>query len=323
MFTYNTIRKGDAHDFFGKPCQDFVFTNSVNDVVCTALADGVSSCRCGGEIAEALTKTISHIFASNFSAYCKKSDEQLREEVVSCIRAEQRELAEKYAKKGEAITIADMGCTLALVAYNKRTRQYIALNLGDGVILARRTGWENAEMLMQPVRVNMNGRELPVVTVYEGSMISAYINIRRGAGYDAFMLSSDGLQDVFYGLDGAVSESVGALMYHLVDDPHGVRSFLPAALDKLSREDEVSLDDDISIGMLVHCPPQPSTFIDRNKPSISGKFKRKAYQYSVYGEEIYSHRCKKLACKKAGISMKDKHEWHNLQSHLRAVGYDE
>ena len=319
MFQYNVIQKGIMHDFYGMPCQDALETFSYQDVICTALSDGVSACRLGGEVAKMLSSRAAIQFAQFFADYCQMTDDELRAEVVALIRDVQRRLAIDYAEKGEAVSLADMGATLALVVYNKRTEEYIALNLGDGAVLARREGCEAAETLLPPVKINMGGALLPVVTVYDAALIHRHISIHHGKGvHDAFLLSSDGMDGVlFSGETGEVSPSVGYLMRNLVEDPQGVRDFLPGEIARLQ------LNDDASVAMLVHSSPVPETFIDRSKASIPGKEKRRARQCAVYGEERCKGKDRKFAGRKAGISLKDKHEWHNLQARLKRVGFDD
>ena len=319
MFRFQMTHRGEAHAFNGLACQDAVATHRHNDVVCCTLADGVSACRYGGEAARELADMMAILFATNFDVYLSRDDDALRDEVAEMIRSEQARLAYRLARGGEYVLAADMGCTLALAAYNKRTGQHIAINLGDGAVLARRSGHDAAEMLLPPVRVSIDGALLPVVTAYDVPLIRENIAISRGTRqYDSFLLSSDGLEGVLFdGQTGAISPSVSELMHNMVVDPCGTNLFFPQAIAALHCMDDVSLN------AIVHRPPVEDTFIDYRRPLVPGGVRRKARQLAEYGEAIYMGHSRKDACSKAGIRYRNKLDWRKTQARLRAVGLDD
>lgn len=255
MFNYILTLTGQNHLFQNLPCQDHAARYRCGSVAAIALCDGVSSCKYGSEAADYLADALVKEFASSFDKWFNMSEEAFKVELVDIIRDTQTRLSLSVWDKDNGVWLCDEGCTLLAAALDARTGRHIAVNLGDGAILARRKADDKMEPLLLPIRVRFGKKILPVVTVYDAQTIMRFSMIDRGCNqYDAFFLSSDGLEEVMYTAGGKISPSVSAILEDMVQHPAYLKSTLAQSIADLH------CDDDVSMNILVNRPPEVSTF---------------------------------------------------------------
>jgi len=190
------------------PCEDacFVMMNE-NDTVCTAVVcDGASCCKLGGPMANRLSESVGKHINNHFKRLYYEEDRKIRRELLGLIRSVQAAVGQAYG-----YPTSECGCTLVAVAMDSLNGNWMAIQLGDGVVIGRsRDG-----SLRQVTRSDKGQSEHATwLTIHSDRRIEEHLQIVRGdavGGMDAFFCTSDGLEGLFYALNGEVAYNVSAL----------------------------------------------------------------------------------------------------------------
>jgi hypothetical protein len=189
--TISATALGKSHEALGSPCQDFVAHSDVPvaNIVIGVLADGAGSAL-HSEIGAQLAVTTSLNFLSaNVINAIPTGEEQTKllfESLVSAVRNHLKEYADK-----NQIRLRDLACTL--IAFAASPCRLIAMQIGDGFVVARLDGNPNYEQLFTPEKGEYFN-ETAFVT--ENDALKS-LKIYHHTGEIAFIcLSSDGLEPV-------------------------------------------------------------------------------------------------------------------------------
>ena len=240
------------------PCEDAGMVRRAAGVCVAAICDGASCCRAGRQTAEALCSDVTLLVLRQLRAMMRMDAGEIRRRVLQCIRQAQHRVA---ASCGCALW--DCGCTLSLVAVDTRRGTYLAIQLGDGGIVGQRATTGELRLLCRPDKGQ--SAHATWLTVHPDADILEHLQIRRGAGLDAFFLMSDGLEGVFYAANGEVAgELAGVLDALRITPDAGKRLIQAIALSPYQPED------DVSFAAMAGCCCKPS----RPLPRRAGKLTR-------------------------------------------------
>lgn len=226
MYYYEMTAVGLDHEHQGEPCQDHVTTFQWNGVTAQACVDGEE-----GVEARILSEELAQNMAMFFSIWRRMDDEALAAEVLHLIRHGQRGM------KGRG------GCTLVAVAMDARTKEYLGVSLGDGILMGRESFTGHVVTLLPPER-RADGSVC--TTGDEDDEILWHVRSVRGKAKDAMIISTDGLENVLWDERGdTLSPTLGKLMKWVVEDPVGLRT------DFVELVYDLSLADDAGLAVLV------------------------------------------------------------------------
>ena len=166
------------------------------------------------------------------------------------------------------------------------------------------------EPVLLPIRVRFGKRVLPVVTVYDPQTIMRFTMIDRGCDrYDAFFMSSDGLEKVMYTAGGKISPSVPSLLEDMVQHPAYLKSTLAPSIAALR------CDDDVSMNILINRPPEISTFC-ANRTVPGRRRLRRLCDFARFLDKGFTVR---TAASKAGLNYR-KRDLTKAFTRLKEVG---
>lgn len=196
--------------------QDAYSTGSNDRFDAVVLADGISSCKKGGEGAEITVETVKKIFLENGDIIMKSDVKESSSAVLSVLLNE----LEKNAKQDNE-DVEEYASTLAAVLIDRNTKNAFAMNLGDSMIL----GIKGIDIGIVGMPCD-SSRGIPstITNLSNHFTDSVMINSKDGSyKYDTYILCSDGAwREMFH--KGKLRNDVKELM--LKRDFNKLRKFL-------------------------------------------------------------------------------------------------
>lgn len=247
--TYVFNIPGIAHEKNCLPSADAVKEFRYNGHTAIVCADGSSACRFGREAAQAIADTLSIHLALYSQRLMEDSLFALIDEIIGVIRSQQASLCRELDA-----AITDLGCTLAAAVMTADGR-YLACNLGDAAILGRRHFSRHNEVVLPP---QTDG----ALTSDEDWRLCRSLRVRRGAGYNALFVGSDGLNGLLWNEEGVSSDLTDQLMENMVSDPASLQETFEEAIYDL-------VTDDASGAAVVDRQPGRKLFIGKDGDRIS------------------------------------------------------
>tara|TARA_B100000315_G_C14510333_1_gene556643 strand:- start:13 stop:1164 length:1152 start_codon:yes stop_codon:yes gene_type:complete len=122
-----TYVTGKSHIKKDKPCQDRIYSKSLNGVTVVSLADGAGSCSKSEVGAEIVTKYVVEFICDNYDVISQKEKGIISKTILEGI-------LDRLSKKAKALdtSLKDLSSTLLFVAV--KDNQYLAGHIGDGLI---------------------------------------------------------------------------------------------------------------------------------------------------------------------------------------------
>lgn len=196
--------------------QDAFSTGSNDRFDAVVLADGVSSCKKGGEGAEITVETVKKIFLEN-GDIIMKSD--IKESTWAVLSVLSKELEKRAAEDHE--DVREYASTLAAVLIDRNTKTAFAMNLGDSMIM----GIKGLDINIVGMPCDSKNGIPSTITKLSNHFTNAImLNSKDGAfKYDAFVLCSDGAwREMFH--KGILRNNVKEMM--IKRDFNGLRKYL-------------------------------------------------------------------------------------------------
>lgn len=190
---YSFSRAGAFHHSLEVHNQDRVFSHTLGDLTCIALADGASAESCSGRGAELACRTAGLQLLCSFERlYTAPSEAWIRHELVSAVHRELR----IYSTQCPDLDGEDrLASTLIALCVNRSDGRYICLHTGDG--LAACTDGKDIRTISFP----SNGISPQFTTLTVSDECWEKTQVHRGCRPDAsFFLMSDGC--TIYAWDG-------------------------------------------------------------------------------------------------------------------------
>lgn len=178
---------GRSHESAGVACQDAVAGRRAGGVVAIALADGAGSARHSGRGAQTAVSTALDLVTGSFDSLYDDSVDAGREKIVGAVVASVTEDA-----RALGASVSDFASTLLFVAV--KGERYLAAHLGDGVIVAERSG--ERTVLSHPQR----GEHVNETVFVTSRGAAAQLLLDRGTlgAVSAFAVMSDGSAESLY-----------------------------------------------------------------------------------------------------------------------------
>lgn len=172
---------GQHHIKMNEENQDAICNEQNNRYVVISLADGVSTCEKAKQGAELASKAISNLLLKKGTEFFEFENDLISELVVSHIESELREQAKIDLKEVE-----EYSSTIACVLYDKKKERMLCINLGDGIIIAAKSG--KCQIMAAPSNSN-NGCS---VTTTQNAKQMVSVKKIESLGVDSIVLCSDG-----------------------------------------------------------------------------------------------------------------------------------
>ena len=184
--------QGSYHIDQKLPCQDAAKyeTFSDNQIIIGAVSDGMGSAR-HSEIGSALAvNTALSEIKSRMCWQHQPSNEQVRDIFYTVLETVKASLKKEAEKKG--YSLKDLACTLLI--FVATPKWLAAMQVGDGLIVVRRSKGENYELLFRPDK----GKRYPNETT---SVTSSYaeremqVDVKSGC-YQFICAATDGIENI-------------------------------------------------------------------------------------------------------------------------------
>ncbi|MBQ2955084.1 MAG: protein phosphatase 2C domain-containing protein [Clostridia bacterium] len=231
------------------PCEDacFVMMNEDNTVCSAAVCDGASCCALGGPTANWLSQTVGTYMSHHFRRLYYEDDRTVRRELLGLIRNVQTAVGQMY--RG---SLNECGCTLVAAAMDSLNGHWMAVQLGDGVVIGR-----SRDGSLRQVTYSDKGQSAHAtwLTIHSDRRIEEHLQIVRGDAsgtdaIDAIFCTSDGLEGLFYAQNGEVAQDVSVVLNLMANDPDAGKTVI-RALDG----SQFHPDDDVSFAAMVNDQP--------------------------------------------------------------------
>lgn len=262
MLMYTLAMQGGLHRFVHRPSQDFTASHRRGSVAGVALSDGAGSLPHSGEGAQATAGAVIIHMVNYFDALWEMSSEAVSRRLAHLILCRLTQCAEAMHA-----SVADFGSTLLAVCADARSGRYIAVHLGDGVIMARdHTGQVNALSLPQ-----RGERAASTFLTPHLAICPEYLRVQRGSGLKGFMLTSDGAENSLYCQQGrVVSPSISSLFDELAACPMAFDASFQHAVHT-----DIRPVDDFSVCMLSLEPLSSMRLLSRSDGNSSNATSRR------------------------------------------------
>tara|TARA_Y100000590_G_C15644888_1_gene986447 strand:- start:127 stop:1260 length:1134 start_codon:yes stop_codon:yes gene_type:complete len=222
------------------PCQDYIFSKTLNNITVIALADGAGSYKQTEVGAKISTEFVANFICDNFQVLFKENNDTIAKRLLNGIRSKLTVKAKQLNLKTEN---HDLGSTLLFVAIHNN--QYLAGHLGDGVI----GYFENQEpkVLSKP---DNDGKYTFLTTSITAQ---AHFRFYKGENdkIDGFILMSDGTCDSLYEKENNQLVSVNTTILEWLQENE--KSSVEKEIHKTIEDvflDESDNGDDCSINLL-------------------------------------------------------------------------
>ena len=233
-------RAGLSHLYENRLLEDATAVMVRNGVACAVVCDGASCCRCARPIANRLSKTISHFLTKNFQECVNMPAKTLRKKIFHLIRRDQMNLQSSLRCRME-----DLGCTLLAAAMDESTGRYMAIQLGDGIII----GHSNEGRLLRLTTPDQGEHRSTYLTCCGNETLMNHLQIVTGTDMRALLCSSDGLEGNLYSNNRKmpfVSSDFVQLLKRLREEPGIVHELL----DKIDSSTDTKPLDDFSLAVV-------------------------------------------------------------------------
>ncbi|MBE9184936.1 protein phosphatase 2C domain-containing protein [Microcoleus sp. LEGE 07076] len=184
--------QGSYHIDQKLPCQDAAKyeTFSDNQIIIGAVSDGMGSAR-HSEIGSALAvNTALSEIKSRMCWQHQPSNEQVRDIFYTVLETVKASLKEEAEKKG--YSLKDLACTLLI--FVATPKWLAAMQVGDGLIVVRRSKGENYELLFRPDKGKRYPNETtPVTSSYAEREMQ--VDVKSGC-YQFICAGTDGIENI-------------------------------------------------------------------------------------------------------------------------------
>jgi len=183
---------GSKHIQMNKPCQDYSEHKIIgdrNEIILGAVSDGMGSAK-SSEIGSKLAVETTLKYLENKDIWQNTVDEGIYKECFHNLLIEVRNTLDDYAKNHE-LNIHDLACTL--IAFVATPELLVAIQVGDGLIVVRRSDQENYELLFEPDKGEYANETTSVTSstaVYE---MRGYI---KPETYSFICAATDGIENI-------------------------------------------------------------------------------------------------------------------------------
>lgn len=210
MLMYAFVEQGSMHRFMHHHAQDCAVSHRRGSVGGVAVSDGAGSKPLSADGAHIVAHDVIRHMVDHFDTLF-----QMDSEAVSCRLA--RLVLQRLRLRADALhaPIDHFASTLLAVCADARSKRFIAVHLGDGIIAAR----------------GEDGRVMPLSLPERGEGVSTFLTsclalqperlrVMRGTGLSGFMLMSDGAENSLYCAQGrTLSPSISGFFDALASCP--------------------------------------------------------------------------------------------------------
>ncbi len=231
-------RQGLSHDYDHRVLEDATAALIQDGVASITVCDGASCAKHARPIANQLSKTISRYLARHFDECVQMSPVKLRKKIYGLIRREMN-----WLKSSLRCEMRDLGSTLLAAAMNAETGQFLAIQLGDGIIIG-----QNKNGGFVRITCPEQGEDhATYLTSCEDRALREHLQVISGTGLNAMLCSSDGLEGILYSAHSpGVSGDFVQVLQRLSQDPGIVHTLL----DKIAASNDKRPLDDFSLAVL-------------------------------------------------------------------------
>lgn len=224
-------RQGLAHIYDHHMLEDFSHTSIHDSVGSAVICDGASCCSKAAPIANALSKTIAHWLVKHFEEAVQSSPEALRRRICRLIRKEQYRLQSVLR-----CSIEDLGCTLVAAAIESGSGRYVAIQLGDGIIIGR----DQSGALLRVTQPDQGQEDRATyLTCCDNETVFSHLQIVTGTSMAGLLCTSDGLEGLLYAANAPAVSTDCAKILQCPSEPWIVSTLL----NNIEASDYVPLDD--------------------------------------------------------------------------------
>lgn len=201
------VKTGNRNLDMGLACQDCVAYSEHEDCQAIALADGAGDTDFARIGAERAGETVTQLLTEKFDALYAMEEKLIQFQVIANVKSRLYELCEQYE-----LSLEKLQSTLLGVAVNHKTKQFLAVHLGDGRIQVCKNG------IFRTLSYPENSINKCYTKLTSGNHSGKSIRIYRGAieEIEQFCLSSDGWEEGAQTVNGFLEEERKA--YHYNDD---------------------------------------------------------------------------------------------------------
>ena len=181
---------GTYHGSDEKNNQDAMVSDSNERFAVIVLADGVSSCKKGGEGAKITVETVKELFLKHAERLFLMEDVSIKQVISSKIKDELKTQAEK-----DGIDYEEYASTLCAILVDKKQNKAMFTSIGDSLIL----GVKNQEVyIVTPPADSRNGIPTTVMTDLSYYKVGKLQPEKGELAVDSFIACSDGAWKELY-----------------------------------------------------------------------------------------------------------------------------
>lgn len=193
MELYNMMKctaVGAFHQKNNLNCQDQVICKIEGNKVAAVLADGIGKTNANAEYGIEMVEEVCDYLLENIEKLEKMRNSQIITTILLVVHRVIKKYMERYSLKCEQVE--EFASTLLVICIDLEKEQYLALHLGDGIIICKeKTG--NARVISYPFQ----GRSMQETCLTTSQNLLDYVKIRRGKmeNITGILMCSDGVYE--------------------------------------------------------------------------------------------------------------------------------